>query len=187
TPVITPTGWRQLGDLKVGDAVFDENGQPTTITGVYDQPLADTCFEVEFSDGSIVVADDQHLWWTEDRAARAARCQQRHYAGARARRPWLSTDTVTALQNAADQARPDDTISLPEAARLAGLGESEMGPLRVLAESIGPAEEVRTEQREYHYGQQVVFQRQQVKVFAPNQLADHLITKARSPRTSATL
>src|SRR5699024_11043193 len=63
----------------------------------------------------------------------------------------------------------------------------EMGPLRVLAESIGPAEEVRTEQREYHYGQQVVFQRQQVKVFAPDQLADHLITKARSPRASATL
>ncbi|WP_137726319.1 LAGLIDADG family homing endonuclease [Prescottella subtropica] len=187
TLVITPIGWRQLGDLRVGDQVFDENGMPTTVTGVYDQPLADTCFEVEFSDGSVVVADDQHLWWTEDRVTRVARTQQRHYEGTRQRRSWLPAETVSALRAAAATARPDETITLPEAAQLARLGENEMGPLRLLAESIGPAEEVRTEDRTYHYGPQVVFQRQMVKVYDGAALTEHLVGKARSPRASKEL
>lgn len=187
TTLITPDGWRELGDLEVGDLVFDENGKPTQVTGVFDQPLADTCFEVVFSDGTSVVADDQHLWWTEDRVTRVARTQQRHYDGARARRSWLTETVCDRLRAAASTARPHETITLPEAADLAGLSENEMGPLRVLAESIGPAEEVRTEDRVYHYRRQVVFQRQTVKVFDGPELAEHLIAKARSPRASKNL
>jgi hypothetical protein len=38
TPIPTPTGWTRMGDLKVGDKVFDENGMspvslPTELGG----------------------------------------------------------------------------------------------------------------------------------------------------------
>ncbi|MGB8383462.1 MAG: hypothetical protein WCG47_19810, partial [Dermatophilaceae bacterium] len=70
TPIPTPSGWTTMGELSVGDVVFDEQGQRCTVTGVYDQPQGRPCNEVVFSDGSSIVADEDHLWWTLDRAAR---------------------------------------------------------------------------------------------------------------------
>ncbi|MFL0579486.1 LAGLIDADG family homing endonuclease [Dietzia sp. 179-F 9C3 NHS] len=185
TPICTPDGWRTMGELSVGDRVFDEAGRPTTVTGVYDQPLTDTCFEVKFSDGSTVVCDDQHLWWTETRTTRVARTQQRFYADTRHRRPWLAPETTARLRAAAQKCRPDDTATLPEVAALAGLTPNRSGPLRALAASIGAAEEVRTEARTYHYREQIVFQRQKVTLYEPTALADFLVTKVRSARSGS--
>ena len=33
TPIPSPAGWRRLGDLAVGDEVFDEMGKPCRVTG----------------------------------------------------------------------------------------------------------------------------------------------------------
>ena len=52
TPIPTPSGWTTMGELCVGDVVFDEQGQRCTVTGVYDQPQGRPCNEVVFSDGS---------------------------------------------------------------------------------------------------------------------------------------
>lgn len=68
TPIATPTGWTTMGELKTGDTVFDELGHPCTVTGVYDQPLTDNCYEVTFCDGSTIIADGDHLWYTYDRS-----------------------------------------------------------------------------------------------------------------------
>lgn len=62
TPIPTPTGFIPMGDLQVGDTVFDEHGLPTTVTGAYDVQHNRTCYEVSFSDGSSIVADEDHLW-----------------------------------------------------------------------------------------------------------------------------
>src|SRR6266542_3928551 len=57
-----------MAELQVGDRVFDEHGRPCSIvaaTGVmYDRP----CYEVEFSDRTVIVADAQHQWRTTTRA-----------------------------------------------------------------------------------------------------------------------
>src|SRR4051812_39152207 len=37
TPIPTPKGWSTIGELKVGDHVFDELGQPTRVT--YTSPV----------------------------------------------------------------------------------------------------------------------------------------------------
>ncbi|SFO31471.1 replicative DNA helicase [Geodermatophilus obscurus] len=70
TPIATPTGWTTMGEVAVGDRVLGADGRPTTVvaaTGVLtDRP----CYEVHFSDGSVVVADALHQWVTTDRAAR---------------------------------------------------------------------------------------------------------------------
>ena len=73
TPIPTPTGWTTMGGLAVGDQVFDERGKPCTIVAatpvMHDRP----CYEVEFSDGTVIVADAQHQWRTSTRAERTRR------------------------------------------------------------------------------------------------------------------
>ena len=62
TPIPTPNGWTTMGELAVGDRVFDENGQPCTVMLATPVMTERECFEVEFSDGSVLVADAEHLW-----------------------------------------------------------------------------------------------------------------------------
>lgn len=180
TPILTARGWTELEALSVGDQIFDENGQPCSVTGVYDQPLTDTCFEVVFSDGSTVIAGDEHLWWTEDRAARRARSDMRH-EDTRQRKPWLSPATVARLRATAADARPDEVISIPEVAELAGVPPTSQALYR-LAKSIGPTRELRRVMRGYRYSEQTVTQRQQVQVFDAPALCEWIIAKVRSPR-----
>lgn len=60
-PVITPTGWREIGSLRVGDEVVSVDGLPTRVVGVFPQGCRDI-FEVEFQDGTIIRCDRDHLW-----------------------------------------------------------------------------------------------------------------------------
>jgi deoxycytidine triphosphate deaminase len=62
TEVPTPSGWRSMGDVEVGDEVFDANGLPTRIVAATDPMVGRPCREVEFSDGTTVVADLWHQW-----------------------------------------------------------------------------------------------------------------------------
>ncbi len=66
TPIPTPAGWTRMGDLYVGAVVFDENGQPCRVTHVHPVRLDRDCYQVEFADGSTIVADVEHLWATLD-------------------------------------------------------------------------------------------------------------------------
>lgn len=62
-PVLTPSGWVKIGDLKVGDLVIDSNGKPQHILAVFPQGEKDV-YEVEFDDGSIARCGIEHLWET---------------------------------------------------------------------------------------------------------------------------
>lgn len=62
TPIPTPKGFTTMGELKVGDYVLDENGEPTKINYVSDVFLGHDCYEITFSDGEKIVADADHLW-----------------------------------------------------------------------------------------------------------------------------
>ena len=70
TPIPTPTGWTTMGEIRPGQQVFDDRGTPTTVVAVsptwHDRP----CYRVTFSDGSTIVADEEHEWLTETRASR---------------------------------------------------------------------------------------------------------------------
>lgn len=65
-PVLTPTGWRPIGDLVVGDLVIGSDGKPTKITGVFPQGIR-PCVAVQFSDGISVRCDPEHLWAVRDK------------------------------------------------------------------------------------------------------------------------
>ena len=70
TPLATPTGWTTMGAVRVGDRLYGADGRPTTVVAATEVMSGRPCYEVEFSDGSVIVADGQHQWLTETRAAR---------------------------------------------------------------------------------------------------------------------
>ncbi|MFC9766395.1 replicative DNA helicase [Rhodococcus jostii] len=70
TPLATPTGWTTMGDVQVGDHLIDADGKPTRVVAATDVMVGRPCYEVEFSDGTVLVADEQHQWLTETRASR---------------------------------------------------------------------------------------------------------------------
>jgi phosphate starvation-inducible PhoH-like protein len=59
--VLTPTGWRQIGDLTVGDLVVGSGGWPTPVLGVYPQGRK-PIYRVTTQDGASTLACGEHLW-----------------------------------------------------------------------------------------------------------------------------
>jgi ATP-dependent DNA helicase RecG len=59
--VLTPTGFRRMGELKVRDQVVVPDGEIALIDGVFPQGERDV-WRLVLSDGSSVECDDEHLW-----------------------------------------------------------------------------------------------------------------------------
>lgn len=70
TLIPTPDGWREMGDIQEGNFVFDGHGVATQVLWTSEILVDRPCFEVEFSDGSVIVADSEHQWWVYDKKAR---------------------------------------------------------------------------------------------------------------------
>jgi len=62
TRLPTPSGWTTMGEVAVGEFVIGGDGRPTRVTRATDVMMGRPCFEVEFSDGSVIVADAEHQW-----------------------------------------------------------------------------------------------------------------------------
>ncbi|MDQ3787261.1 MAG: replicative DNA helicase, partial [Actinomycetota bacterium] len=73
TPLATPTGWTTMGAVQVGDHLMGADGRPTRVVATTDVMVDRPCYEVEFSDGTVIVADAQHQWLTETPASRGVR------------------------------------------------------------------------------------------------------------------
>ncbi|WP_062981681.1 replicative DNA helicase [Nocardia anaemiae] len=65
TPLPTPTGWTTMGEVCVGDELLDAQGRPTRVLAATEVMTDRPCYEIEFSDGTVIVADEQHQWLTE--------------------------------------------------------------------------------------------------------------------------
>lgn len=60
-PVLTPTGWTTMGELKVGDYVVDANGFPTKVLEIHEQGFKDV-YKISFNDDTEVRCGLNHLW-----------------------------------------------------------------------------------------------------------------------------
>ena len=69
-PVLTPSGWKPIGTLKVGDEVINSRGGNSEVTGVYPQTNRKV-FRLTFSDGSHTLAGPEHLWSVQDKSMRS--------------------------------------------------------------------------------------------------------------------
>ncbi len=59
--ILAPTGWREMGSLKVGDFLIGSDGKPTQVTGVFPQGRK-TVYRVMMTDGASALACAEHLW-----------------------------------------------------------------------------------------------------------------------------
>ena len=61
TKIITQSGWSTIGELKIGDKIFDEDGEITTVihkSNIHTNP----CYKIIFDNGDDIVADHEHRW-----------------------------------------------------------------------------------------------------------------------------
>src|SRR6185437_242054 len=61
TKVLTPKGFKLIGDIKVGDQACNPDGTVARVIGVFDNGPKQF-YRVTLSDGSSVEADEDHLW-----------------------------------------------------------------------------------------------------------------------------
>ena len=62
TPLPTPTGWTTRGEVAGGALLLDAEGQPTRVVAATEVLEGRPCYELTFSDGSVIVADAEHQW-----------------------------------------------------------------------------------------------------------------------------
>lgn len=61
TLIPTPNGYIPMGKLKVNDKVFGRDGNPTTITYIFEQGEKDV-YKITFEDNRIAMCGYEHLW-----------------------------------------------------------------------------------------------------------------------------
>lgn len=61
SPILTPSGWTRMGDVKVGMDIIGSAGHAIKVTGVFPRGVMDT-YRVTFSDGSSELFSADHLF-----------------------------------------------------------------------------------------------------------------------------
>src|SRR5690606_18860306 len=72
-PILTTDGWSTIGQLKVGDQVFDRFGKPCNVTGLSPIDLQPQARWIVFTTGERIRACVDHQWLTADYHAREKR------------------------------------------------------------------------------------------------------------------
>lgn len=54
-------GWVTVGDIEVGDTIYNERGNYTKVEAIY-QPMTEDHYEITFDNGEVVKACGDHLW-----------------------------------------------------------------------------------------------------------------------------
>ncbi|HEU5374564.1 MAG TPA: helicase C-terminal domain-containing protein [Ktedonobacteraceae bacterium] len=113
TPIPTPNGWKRMGDLTVGDLVFDEQGQPTRVTAAFTVMYNRPCYEVVFSDGSALVADAEHEWASYTATDRA--WVKRLHSNVYTAKNFVTADHLSRLDQLMVLSGTEDLLSVKEA------------------------------------------------------------------------
>ena len=155
-----------LADLKEGDEIFDENGSPTKITHLFPIITPEKAYKVILSDGSEIIADPEHLWYTETNSSRASKSMQK----TKAKNGWVrknsmlfSSDEVDHIQSIIDSTNGSETASIPEIASIVNKDASTDFLYRI-AKIIGMAEEINPIHK-FFYKAQIVKQKQNLLHF----------------------
>ena len=63
TKVFSTEGWKLLEDIKVGDYVYTPKGKAVEVKYLSPIQTDSPCYEITFSDGTKIVADENHRWF----------------------------------------------------------------------------------------------------------------------------
>lgn len=89
-PVLTPFGFRKMGDIKVGDLVIGANGKAERVIQIHPQGEMDV-YRIKFIDGAETRCTAQHLWLSKE----AHKSSQRDTRGLG---NWRVRDTKTLIE-----------------------------------------------------------------------------------------
>lgn len=64
--ILTPNGWVNMGEIKIGSEVIGSDGNPQKVLGVYPQGVREI-YKVSFNDGTSTLCDNEHLWAVNSR------------------------------------------------------------------------------------------------------------------------
>src|SRR4051812_7242251 len=65
TPLATPEGWTTMGEVEAGDHLIGPDGESTRVVAATEVMTGRPCYEVALSDGTVIVADEEHQWPTD--------------------------------------------------------------------------------------------------------------------------
>ena len=75
TPIPTPKGWTTMGELTDGDVIYGSNGSPCNVVKAHDVMYDRDCYKITFDNGETIVADGDHLWFTQSKLERGRKCE----------------------------------------------------------------------------------------------------------------
>lgn len=61
TRIPTPSGWTTMGELKVGDEVFGDNGEVCSVQEIFENPTP-VLYDIHLSDNQVITACKDHQW-----------------------------------------------------------------------------------------------------------------------------
>lgn len=62
TDILTDSGFKKIKDIIVGDKVYTPKGKLVSVKNITGAQYNRTCYEIEFSNGEVIVADENHDW-----------------------------------------------------------------------------------------------------------------------------
>ena len=62
TIIPTPDGYTTMGEIDIGDIIFDQDGESVEVTYVTDVMYNHSCYELIFANGEKIVASGNHEW-----------------------------------------------------------------------------------------------------------------------------
>jgi len=71
TPIPTPKGWITMGEIKDGDEIYGMDGKVCNVVKAHDILQNRDCYEVVFDNDEKIIADEDHLWFTQTRKERS--------------------------------------------------------------------------------------------------------------------
>jgi len=75
TPIPTPSGWTTMGELKDGDILFNSKGESCNVIKAHEIMYNRPCYKILFDNGEEITADEEHLWFTQNRTERYHMCE----------------------------------------------------------------------------------------------------------------
>lgn len=72
TPILTPDGYKTMGEITAGDKVFGIDGKPCNVIEAHDVIENAVMYRVHFADGETIDACEDHLWEVSTKAIRKA-------------------------------------------------------------------------------------------------------------------
>jgi phage terminase large subunit-like protein len=123
--ILTPDGWKRMGDIRVGDEVIAGDGTITQVTGVYPQGVKQI-YRVTFEDGATTECCADHLWKVQDGEARFRKATD--HAGASARLgQWQVLPLATIMDRWGMEPTPRRRVAIP----VVGAAPGRRNPVRL--------------------------------------------------------